>query len=92
MNYVLALILLSTGASRSFVSVSFSKNFSISFRMRDLPILVEIENDKLVREDKVSRSYTIEIYDERFLIDHVLLLMGEINGIVDMECLDQNYV
>ena len=64
-----ALVLFDSGASRSFVSLVFSKNFNHTLGQLDIPLDVEIAADEILNVASVYKSYEIEVSGVRFPID-----------------------
>ncbi|XP_023762512.1 uncharacterized protein LOC111910973 [Lactuca sativa] len=91
-NYMPVLILFDSRAIQSLAFIAFSKNFSITLGVLDSPTLVDIYNDTLVSASVVFQGSSFDIYDKRFLIDLIMIPMGEINFIMDMDCLDRHHV
>lgn len=58
MNFIFALVLFESGLSRSFVPLALS----ITFRVLNSPMLVDITNDRLVGASNVFKGYTFDIY------------------------------
>lgn len=54
------------GASRSFASLAFSKNFSIVMGTMEQPLVVEITDHQEIRVSQVFKDYTLEILNVKF--------------------------
>ena len=88
-NSLPALVLFDTGATKSFVSLSFCKSFSLVKGKLDELLEVEIadKESRLVRE--VYRGNVLEIEGVRFPIDLIPIVMNEINVIMGMDWLSR---
>ncbi|KAJ9539526.1 hypothetical protein OSB04_032259 [Centaurea solstitialis] len=82
-----SLVLFDTGASKSFVSLSFCKNFSNVMGRLDEPLEVEIVDEKSVWVSDVYRRNVIELEGVKFRIDLIPIPMKEINVVVGMNWL-----
>ncbi|KAJ9543973.1 LOW QUALITY PROTEIN: hypothetical protein OSB04_023680 [Centaurea solstitialis] len=86
-NSILALMLFDIGVSKSFVSLSFCKSFSIVKDKLENPLQVDIvdEKSRVVRD--VYKGNVIEIEGVRFNIDLIPICMKEINVVVGIDWL-----
>ncbi|KAJ9537107.1 hypothetical protein OSB04_029840 [Centaurea solstitialis] len=73
------LVLFDSGASRSFVSQSFCKEFDQVLGDLDSPLTVEIADEKILSMATMLKGYVLEIGGVRFVIDLILIVMNEIN-------------
>ena len=89
-NSMPALVLFDTGATKSFVSLSFCKSFSIVKGRLDEPLEVEIADEKIRLVSDVYRGNGLEIEGVRFPIDLIPIVMREINVIFGMDWLSRH--
>ena len=89
-NSMPALVLFDTGATKSFVSFSFCKSFSIVKGRLNEPLEVEIADEKIRLVSDVYRGNGLEIEGVRFPIDLIPIVMREINVIVGMDWLSRH--
>ncbi|KAJ9565502.1 hypothetical protein OSB04_001468 [Centaurea solstitialis] len=89
-NSVPALVLFDSGASKSFVSYAFCKNFMHVKGRLDSPLEVEIAAEKYRLCKHVYRNSIIEIFGVKFRIDLIPILMREINVVVEVDWLSRN--
>ncbi|XP_071713234.1 uncharacterized protein [Rutidosis leptorrhynchoides] len=89
-NSIPAHVLFDSGATRSFVSLSFCKLFDIPLTKLENPLEVEIADDKLVIVSDVYEGCNFEIDDEMFKIDLIPMHIGEFHVIVGMDWLGKN--
>ena len=72
-NGLTAHVLLDSGATRYFVSLTLSKNFGDTPGALDYPLDVEIIDDSTVRSPSVHQGCVLELFCEKYLIDLVLI-------------------
>ena len=89
MKYLHALVLFDSGASRSFVSQSFSREFSVPAGELECPLRVSIANEHEVSSSSVYRGCQLGIFGVSFPIDLISIPMGEVCVIVGMEWLSR---
>ncbi|KAJ9556581.1 hypothetical protein OSB04_011195 [Centaurea solstitialis] len=89
-NSVPALVLFDSGASKSFVSYAFCKNFMHVRGRLDSPLEVEIAAQKYRLCKHVYRNSIIEIFGVKFRIDLIPIPMREINVVVGVDWLGRN--
>ncbi|KAJ9563463.1 hypothetical protein OSB04_008623 [Centaurea solstitialis] len=89
-NSVPALVLFDSGASKSFVSYAFCKNFMHVGGRLDSPLEVEIAAQKYRLCKHVYRNSVIEIFGVKFRIDLIPIPMREINVVVGVDWLGRN--
>ncbi|KAJ9563654.1 hypothetical protein OSB04_008814 [Centaurea solstitialis] len=89
-NSVPALVLFDSGASKSFVSYAFCKNFMHVKDRLDSPLEVEIAAEKYRLCKHVYRNSIIEIFGVKFRIDLIPIPMREINVVVGVDWLSRN--
>lgn len=89
-NSMPALVLFDTGASKSFVSLSFCKSFNLVKDRLENPLEVEIAGEKSLFVKEVYKGIVIEIEGVRFFIDLIPIVMKEINVIVGMDWLGRH--
>ncbi|CAH1445284.1 unnamed protein product [Lactuca virosa] len=77
------------GASRSFVSQSFSREFSVPVGELECPLRVSIANEHGVSASSVYRGCDLEIFGVSFPIDLIPIPMGEVCMIVGMDWLSR---
>lgn len=68
-NYVPALLLFDSGASRLFVSTSFDRGFSVPREPLDRSLRVAILEEHMISAFGVYRGCVLEIFGVEFLID-----------------------
>ena len=90
MNGILVQVLYDLGATRSFVSLALSKRFSESLGMLDYPLEVEIADDRSVRASTVFRDCVLRLFEERYLVDLVPILLRGNKVIIGMDWLSPN--
>ena len=81
------MVLFDSGASRSFVSQSFSREFSAPVGELECPLRVSIANEHGVSASSVYRGCDLEIFGVSFPIDLIPIPMGEVCLIVGMDWL-----
>ena len=86
-SYVPSLVLFDSGASRSFVSLSFSHHISARREALSRPLRVSIANDHAVFATDVFWGWVLENFSVEFLIDLVPIVMGDVCVIVGMDWL-----
>ncbi|KAJ9535388.1 hypothetical protein OSB04_un001497 [Centaurea solstitialis] len=89
-NSVPALVLFDSGASKSFVSYAFCKNFMHVRGSLDSPLEVEVAAQKYRLCKHVYRNSIIEIFGVKFRIDLIPIPMREINVVVGVDWLGRN--
>ena len=88
-NSIPGLVLFDSGASRSFVSLAFSKKFQQSPKPLGYSLEVEIATDRSVEAKLVYSACELRVGEVRFLIDLIPLPIKEICVAVGMDWLDQ---
>ena len=78
MNSLPALVLFDSGASWSFVSQIFSGEFSVPVGELEYPLRVSIANEHGVSASLVYQGCELEIFGVSFLIDLILIPMGDV--------------
>ncbi|PWA42977.1 hypothetical protein CTI12_AA495480 [Artemisia annua] len=91
-NLLHSRVLFDSGAYRSFVSERFSRRFSVPISQLKPPLDVEVAKNKVIRVTDVFQNCEIEIYNEKYLIDLIPILMGELDVVIGMEWLGTNEV
>ena len=89
MNSLPALVLFDSGASRSFVSQTFSRGFSVPIDDLECPLRVSIANEHGVSASSVYRGCELEIFGVSFPIDLIPIPMGDVCVIVGMDWLSR---
>ncbi|XP_071704257.1 uncharacterized protein [Rutidosis leptorrhynchoides] len=89
-NSMPAHVLFDSGATKSFVSLSFCEHFNVPLSKMDHPLEVEIADNKLVIVNDVYRGCNIEIDNEVFKIDLIPLQAREFHVIIGMDWLGRN--
>ena len=89
MNSLPALVLFDSGASRSFVSQSFSGEFCTPMSKLECPLRLSITNEHGVSASSVYRGCDLEIFGVSFPIDLIPIPMGEVCVIVGMDWLSK---
>ena len=80
-----ALVLFRLGASRSFFSQLFSKEFAMPLGDLDCPFRVSIVNEHRVSASSVYQGCVLVIFGVSFLIDTIPIPMGDVCVIVGMD-------
>ncbi|CAH1431740.1 unnamed protein product [Lactuca virosa] len=88
-NSLPALVLFDSRVSRSFVSQSFSREFSVSVGELECPLRVSIANEHRVSASSVYRGCELEIFGVSFPIYLILIPMGEVCVIVGIDWLSR---
>lgn len=88
-NGMHAYVLFNSGASWSFLSLAFSKNFDIDLGTLDHPLEVEIIDECTIMESRVNLGCVLDMFGMKFSIEHVLISMGETRVIAGMDWLSQ---
>ena len=88
-NYVPALVLFDSCASRSFVSLAFSQHISVSREGLSRPLRVSIADERVIYATEVIRGCVFEIFSVEFPIDLVPIAMGDVCVIVGMDWLSR---
>ncbi|GJR28587.1 putative reverse transcriptase domain-containing protein [Tanacetum coccineum] len=78
-SFIPARVLYDSGASVSFVSYGFIKTLTTPLNKLPLPLEVEIADDKVIVVSNVFRNVEIEIDDNNFKINLILIMLGVIN-------------
>ncbi|GJS99980.1 putative nucleotidyltransferase, ribonuclease H [Tanacetum coccineum] len=86
-NLLPARVVFDFGADRSFVSELFSQNFIMPISQLKPLLDVEIANRKIIHVANVFQNCEVEIDNEKFLIDLIPMLMGEIDIIIGTDWL-----
>ena len=89
MNSFPDLVLFDSGASRSFVSQSFSSEFSVPVGELECPLRLSIANEHGVSASSVYRGCDLEIFGVSFPIDLIPIPMGEVCVTVVMDWLSR---
>lgn len=84
-----ALVLFDSGASRSFISVTFSRHISIPREALSRPLQVSIADEREVCATEVMRGCVLEIFGVDFPIDLVPIAMRNVCFIVGMDWLSR---
>lgn len=88
-SFVPVLVLFDSGASRSFVSLSFSCHTSVRREVLSRPLRVSIADELEVFATDVFRGCVLEIFGVEFSIDLVPIAMGDVCVIVGMDWLSR---
>ena len=88
-NSLPALALFDSGASRSFVSRSFSREFGLPVGELECLLRVSIANEHVIFASSVYRGCVLEIFGVNFPIDLILIPMGEVCVIMGMDWLNR---
>ncbi|KAJ9558259.1 LOW QUALITY PROTEIN: hypothetical protein OSB04_012873 [Centaurea solstitialis] len=89
-NLMPALVLFDTGASKSFVSMSFCNNFMHVKSKLESPLEVEIADEEFRLCKYVYKNLVIEIEGVKFNIDLIPIPMREIQVVAGMDWLKKN--
>ncbi|KAJ9563166.1 hypothetical protein OSB04_008326 [Centaurea solstitialis] len=89
-NSLPALVLFDSGASKSFVSLSFCKGFTNVMGRLDKPLKVEIAAEEYRLCSDVFKDIVIELEGVEFKIDLIPIPMREINVVVGVDWLSRN--
>ena len=84
-----ALVLFDSGASRSFISLDFSRHISIPREALSRPLQVSIADEREVCATEVIRGCVLEIFGVEFPIDLVPIAMRDVCVIVGMDWLSR---
>ena len=79
-----ALVLFDSGASRSFVSQSLNREFGFLVGEIECPLRVSISNEHMIYASSVHQGCMLVIFGVSFLIDLILIPMGDVCVIVGM--------
>jgi hypothetical protein len=88
-NTIPALVLFDTGASFSFVSLSFCKEYVHKEKLES-PLEVEIAHDKILYVTNIYKNNVIEIKGTRFSIDLIPIAMKEVQVVIGMDWMGQH--
>ncbi|CAH1418425.1 unnamed protein product [Lactuca virosa] len=88
-NSLPALVLFDSGASRSFVSQTFSREFKVPVGELECPLRVSIANEHGVSASSIYRGCEMEIFGVPFKIDLIPIPMGDVCVIVGMDWLSR---
>ena len=88
-NSLPALVLFDSGASRSFVSLTFSMEFGVPMDEFECSLRVSIANEHKVSASSVYRGCELDIFGVSFPIDLIPIPMGEVCIIVGMDWLSR---
>ena len=80
------------GATQSFVFLSLSKNFQDAEGTLDSPREVEIADNRTVSGTRVYQRSILNVFEERFSIDLVLIPLWGLKVIIGMDWLGPNGV
>ena len=89
MSSVPALVLFDSGASRSFISLAFSRRISIPREALSRPLRVSIVDEREVCATEVIRGCVLEIFGVEFPIDLIPIAMGDVCVIVGIDWLSR---
>ena len=84
-SYLPALVLFDSGASRTFMSLAFSRHISIRCEALSRSLRVSIADKRMVFSTNVFRGCVMEIFCDEFPIDLVSITMGNVCVIVGMD-------
>lgn len=87
-----ALVMFDSGATHSFVSLTFSERLGRTIGRLGYPLVVEVVGDKTLTMVDVYRGCTLEVSGEKFPIDLIPIAMQELCVIVGMDWMDFFYV
>ena len=88
-NSLPALVLFESGASRSFVSQSFCREFALLIEELECLLRVSITNEHRVSAISIYQSCILEIFGVSFPIDLIPIPMRDVCVIVGMDCLSR---
>ena len=86
-NSLPALVLFNSGASRPFISQSFSREFDVPIRELECPLRVSIANENGVSVYAVYQGCILEIFEVPFPIDLIPIPIGDVCVIVGIDWL-----
>ena len=78
MNSLPVLVLFDLGASRSFVSQTFSRDFIMPVGELECPLRVSIANENGVSASSVYWGCVLEIFRVSFPIDLIMITLGDV--------------
>ena len=84
--------LFDTGASYSFVSLSFVSKIVIMVESLDVELLIDTLIGGKMVTDSVCKSYIIVIENRILPVNLIVLDMHDFDGILGMDCLAKHYV
>lgn len=88
-NFVRALVLFHSGASRSFVLSSFCRGFNIAREALSWPLRISIANDHAVSATDIYRCCVLRIVIFGYPIDLIPIAMEDVFAIMGMEWLSR---
>ena len=88
-NSLPALVLFDSGASRTFVSQSFSRGFDMILGELECPLRVSIANEHGISASSVFQDCVLEIFGVPYPIDLIPIPMGDVCVIVGMDWLSR---
>ena len=88
-NSLPTLVLFEFGASRSFVSWSFSREFELHVGKLECSLWVSIANEHKIYASSVYQGCVLEIFGVSFPIDLIQIPMGDVCVIMGMEWLSR---
>ena len=89
-NGLSAHVLFDSGATRSFVYLALNKKFWDASGTLDSPLEVEIVDDHTVSAARVFQRSVLNVFEERFSIDLVLIPLWGLKVIIGMDWLGPN--
>ena len=84
-NSMPALMLFNSSVSQSFVSQSFGRSFDMTLGELQCPLRVSIVNEHAIYVSSVYQGCVLEIFGVSYLIDLILIPMGDVCVIVGMD-------
>ena len=89
LNSLSALVPFDSGASRSFVSQSFSRGFDMTLGESGFQLRVSIVNEHRISASSVYQGCVLEIFGMPYLIDLIPIPVGNMCVIVGMDWLSR---
>ncbi|KAJ9551149.1 hypothetical protein OSB04_015194 [Centaurea solstitialis] len=80
-----ALVLFDTGATWSYVSHKFCKDFQIELGKLDRPVTIDVAEEKVRVVERVHRGCTIDIFGVQFSINLIPVPMSGIDVVVGID-------
>ncbi|XP_071704838.1 uncharacterized protein [Rutidosis leptorrhynchoides] len=90
LNNHLASILFDTGADKTFIAKDFSVTINRPLTALDTRYAVELANGKLIKVDKIMRGCVLNLSNNLFEVDLMLIELGSFDVVIGMDWLSKN--
>ncbi|GJZ68646.1 putative reverse transcriptase domain-containing protein [Tanacetum coccineum] len=90
-NNIYASVLFDTGADRSFVSSTFSKNINVTPTTLDTNYDVELADGKSLTANTILKGCTLNLQIQLFNIDLLLIELGSFDVIIGMDWMSEQH-